>query len=214
MQEPAKTVVPFRLRVNPLPAKEWLDELFEYRPEEGLFWKMRPLSHFKTEVDWAIWNTRYALRDAGAKVKRLRNGHSVHDHRRVQVPLALGCKRIMSFTVHRIAFAMMGVEIPAGMVIDHINGDAWDNRWSNLRISNHRQNVNNSGGWRTRKHDLPKGVYFDPTRAKPYYAMLKNGEKYLRLPNRHTIEEARADYCAKATELHGEFVNLGRADGD
>lgn len=56
-------------------------------------------------------------------------------------------------SAHRIAFDLMGVHIPDGMKVDHINGKRDDNRWSNLRLvtqgqncRNARLNINNKSG--------------------------------------------------------------------
>lgn len=212
MNKPKKPIIPMSDRVNELPSKEWLEELFEYRPEEGLFWKLRPLDHFKCEVDWYIWNKRFATKCAGNKAmkKRKHKRESFRDHSRVQLPL---CKRgtLKSFAVHRIAFVLMGVELPYGTVVDHINGDAWDNRWINLRIATYQQNMHNKKGWGDRrKHKLPKGVYLGVEgRPCPFYSMIKVNGKYECLGYFHTIEMAREAYCKRAIEVHGAFVNLG-----
>lgn len=43
---------------------------------------------------------------------------------------------------HRLAFGIMGYEIPPESVIDHVNGDKLDTRWANLRILTHAENMN------------------------------------------------------------------------
>ena len=208
MQEPREIVTAHQVKVNALPSKEWLDQLFEYRPEEGLFWKLRPEDHFKSQLDWYIWNKRFAEKMAGGqKIKTYKTGKR-RDHSRVQMPICPGGK-LATFAAHRLAYVLMGQAIPDGMVVDHIDGDPWNNKWSNLRLGTYSQNMNNSAGWRKRKHDLPKGVYCDGNREKKYYAMLKVGSKYKRFPYRDTIQEAHEDYRIAAAELHGEFLNLG-----
>lgn len=50
--------------------------------------------------------------------------------------------------VHRFAFYFMGVSIPEGKVVDHIDGDPSNNRWSNLRLvslSGNQQNTSRKG---------------------------------------------------------------------
>lgn len=197
------------MNVSTLPSKEWLDELFEYIPESGLFWRLRPIAHFRSEVDWYIWNKRFAKKPAGTRKMKTRNGISKRDHCRVQLPMSI-TGELKSFSVHRIAFAMMGAEVPDGKIIDHIDEDPWNNRWDNLRVATHSQNGHNHSGWRRRKHDLPKGVYFDPRRRNPYYAMLKVGDKYERIINRPTVELALQDYLRKAEEVHQEFLAVKR----
>lgn len=44
---------------------------------------------------------------------------------------------------HRLAFCMMGIEIPKNLQVDHINGNPIDNRWCNLRLVTQRDNCNN-----------------------------------------------------------------------
>lgn len=47
--------------------------------------------------------------------------------------------------VHRLVWEQAHGPIPAGMVIDHINGDKRDNRLENLRLASKAQNAINSG---------------------------------------------------------------------
>lgn len=196
------------MKISPIPPKKWLEELLEYRPTEGLFWRLRPTTHFNAEVDWYIWNKRFAGKDAGTKPNKLRGGIRRRDHRRVQIPLWIKGP-LKTFSVHRIAFAMMGVEVPHGKLIDHKDEDPWNNKWDNLRIATPKQNCQNHKGWRKRKNALPKGVYIDPRRKLPYYSMLKSGNQYKRGKYRASIGEAREDFLRDASEFHGEFFNSG-----
>lgn len=53
------------MKSNSLPTQEYLQECFTYTPETGLLlWKQRPREHFKTEMSFKTWNTRFALSPA------------------------------------------------------------------------------------------------------------------------------------------------------
>ena len=84
--------------------------------------------------------------------------------------------------VHRLAFKFMGVDIPEGLTVDHINRDTKDNRWCNLRIVTHRQNMSNRRDssvmvgirkngkkWIVRKDDRYLGTFICPVEAKAAY---------------------------------------------
>ena len=45
--------------------------------------------------------------------------------------------------LHRHVLEVVGIDIPVGMDVDHINRDSLDNRLANLRIITHEQNMNN-----------------------------------------------------------------------
>lgn len=75
------------MKSKSLPSQEYLQECFVYDPRTGLlFWKERPISHFKNERVWKIWNTRFSGELAlnyvikGYKVGHL-NGSQVRSHR-------------------------------------------------------------------------------------------------------------------------------------
>lgn len=98
------------------------------------------------------------------------------------------------------------VDVPKGMVVDHINGNKLDNRKSNLRICNQRQNT-----WNKRKRSNNKsgytGVSWNKAASKWSAEVRKDGEKhYLGLyVSKHAAAKA---YNRKAKELFGEFTRL------
>jgi hypothetical protein len=87
---------------------------------------------------------------------------------------------------------------PAGMTVDHINGNTLDNRLSNLRICTVSQNARNA---RVKPHSSQfKGVH----RLRPGFFQVRARGGYVGT-YRDEVEAARA-YDRKALELFGEFA--------
>ena len=95
-------------------------------------------------------------------------------------------------------------DAPAGLQVDHIDGDQMNNCRSNLRLCTQSQNMANGPGWKT-KDSKYRGVSRNGghwiARAK------KDGETY-RFGTYRTQEEAARAYDTGALELHGEFARL------
>lgn len=114
-----------------------------------------------------------------------------------------GGKRKVVFLVHEI----MGVP-EKGMVIDHINGDPWDNRRANLRLCTHAQNLKNQHRKR-KSNGAGKGVHWI---GGAWVVLICNeGERYRigTFKDRHAAELA---YDAAALYLHGEYACLNHPD--
>jgi hypothetical protein len=106
--------------------------------------------------------------------------------------------RVSTALLHRVLMTP-----PAGMVVDHINGDGLDNRRQNLRVVSVAQNNLNS---RVRRDSVSgvKGAFYR-SRTGRYYSRIKVAGRYVGLGSFLTAEEA-ADAYAKASALHhGEF---------
>lgn len=110
---------------------------------------------------------------------------------------------------HRIIWEMVNGPIPAGAVIDHINGNAKDNRIENLRLATISQNGLNQSGKTIRF--LPKGVYISDlgqvtvsvSQHRPVKSFQINHDNSSELLN-NAIEVAHKAIL----EAHGEFANV------
>lgn len=100
------------------------------------------------------------------------------------------------------------VRAPEGMVVDHINGNVYDNRRSNLRVCSTTQNLQNRRYYKARKEAKFKGVNI---RGGLIYAQISRGDgsSGVRYLGRYDsqISAARA-YDAAAKILFGEFACL------
>lgn len=108
---------------------------------------------------------------------------------------------------HRLMHKVL-MKAPKGVLIDHKNGNGLDCRRSNLRHSNHSQNLFNAGGHVDAAIPF-KGVHMVRlSTGIKYQAHICCKGKRFNLGNFLTPEAAHEAYKAKAKELHGEFARF------
>lgn len=157
------------MKPKPIPLSQTeLETLFDYNPETGV------LKHKHRLSASAQWNSRFAGKEAGWLQPD--NGYifiSIHYRR---------------YRAHRVIYKLFyGIEPTE---IDHINGDRADNRITNLRVVNRKQNTKNQKK-RSNNTSGVTGITFDnrglpkPWRAKWHDENGKQRSKYFK-----TKEEA------------------------
>lgn len=127
-------------RVIPFSRQE-LQLIFDYSPLNGwLVWKERPSHMFATKRAFNCWNSR----SAGKRAGRISAGATGYVKRIASI-------NNTTYYEHRIIWKIMTGDEPP-FQIDHINRDATDNRWENLRdgteinhLSRSRNSRNTSG---------------------------------------------------------------------
>ena len=108
--------------------------------------------------------------------------------------------------VHRVVFMMHYGWCP--QILDHINGDRYDNRIENLRMSDYSSNNMNARGNRNTTSRY-KGVNKDKKNTKkPWKAQIQCNKKKYPLGHHVTEEAAARAYDVKAKELFGEYAVL------
>jgi hypothetical protein len=148
------------MKARALPPLEALQELLHYDPDTGtLTWKQQRGRARAGDVAGFVGSNAYwYLRFGGT-----------------------------NWLAHRIIWKLQtGADPEPGLVIDHLNGNRADNRWSNLRVTSQSVNV---GRKRCKERALPAGV----RRTNPSYP----GERYAarvgyRVKYGLTLEQATA----------------------
>ena len=163
---------------------EKLRKLISYNPQTGsMKWKPRPASYFKSHRGYSIWTARYCGKEVGC-IHTMKCGYtcrvfSLQDY-------GPGSSRIFC---HRAAWAIMtGSQPPAK--IDHINQDATDNRWKNLRDGTGSINEKNAFLSRANKTGVP-GVRWNKQRGK-WEVYVTSGGKKINLGLHDDIEKAKS----------------------
>lgn len=95
---------------------------------------------------------------------------------------------------------------PAGLEVDHINGNRLDNRRTNLRICTKSENMRNAVRPKESKHGLPKGVYLTKSRRNPYEVKFKYNTLTVRVGNFDSVEKAEKAYLRAIELFHGQFA--------
>lgn len=105
----------------------------------------------------------------------------------------------------RLPMANHILGVPPGVVVDHINGDPWDNRRENLRVATPAQNrANNTKPVLSRSGY--RGVYERPERN--VWVSVVNSKPPKVLGHFDTKEEAAFAYNLAVFERWGEFARL------
>jgi len=185
--------------IKQLPSQKYLKEAFHYDPETGnTTWNTRPREHFAELAAMYRFNNRYAGTRVGNLIK-YKNGKNRH----ITVEMTrLSQEKRTVFYLHRLVFIWMGVEIPDGMTIDHINGDPWDNSWKNLRIATQVENSRNKRFQKTRSQ-YGKGV--SKVKHWGYAARISFEGRGMHLGIFKTPEEAQKARKQAEMDLFKEF---------
>lgn len=101
---------------------------------------------------------------------------------------------------HVMFFIMTGRWPAKGILIDHKDGDPYNNNWANLREATHKQNSQNTrsrGRWYNAH--LPRGIYMSGSRFKVVVDTISFGSY-------STLEEATTVMLRERQCLQGEFA--------
>jgi hypothetical protein len=109
------------------------------------------------------------------------------------------------FKLHRIIFLYHKGYLPD--IIDHINGDRYDNQIENLREANTYQNRQNSRIYSTSKSGV-KNVYWCKSSKKWRVSMHINGEKHI-FGHYADLEEAKQVATSMRDKYFQDFANHG-----
>lgn len=140
-----------------------LKESLIYKTDTGLlFWKKRPLHHFKDSHAMKAWSGRYSGCKAGGIYPC--NGKN---YRHVTISRN-------QMLAHRVIWALVTGEWPKEQ-IDHIDGNGLNNRFENLRVTDQAENLRNQ---RKREDNTSghTGVHWD-NNANKWQAQIKLPEK-------------------------------------
>lgn len=131
---------------------------------------------------------------------------------KIRPGMVAGCKNTLGYYfigingrryyTHRIAFALMTGAWPDALV-DHIDMDPANNRWSNLRLATKSENMRNRGKQRNNTSGA-KGVSLKENGVFAVELWLNKKKHYI--GRFSTLAEAEAAYEEAAKRLHGEFA--------
>ena len=96
---------------------------------------------------------------------------------------------------HRVIWVMMTGKDPGEICIDHIDRDPSNNRWINLRLATHQENMQNYSC---------KGVTYDKRRNK-WRAQIQHEGRKQHIGYCDCPLLARMMYMEKSRELRGEY---------
>lgn len=165
---------------------ERVRELFDYDTATGVLrWRRRPTSDFNSARVCAIWNARWAGKEAGSFDKDGYREVSVGD---------------VALKAHRIAWAWMTGAWPTDD-IDHKDGDKSNNRFDNLRDVPRSVNAENLRTARSDNMTGRLGVSLHKASGL-YHSCIKAGGRKHSLGYFRDPDAAHAAYVTAKRRLH------------
>jgi len=153
-----------------------LHELFEYREDGNLIWKIK----------------------IG---KRIKVGDIAGAYDQGYTRISINYTR---YPLHRLIFLYHHGYLTVGLQIDHIDGNSENNRIENLREVTQRQNNMNSKLKVTNTSGV-KGVYWSKAQRK-WHSRIKVNGKNTHLGYYDTLEEAESVVKDARKKYHGEYA--------
>lgn len=170
--------------------QEHLKSILQYRPETGEFiWLERDAAQFGDRRACAAFNSRWAGNVAGT-VRTMKSGYKA-------IFIRIGGYRGKNYAAHRLAFLYMTGHLPKE--VDHINRDATDNRWDNLRKADRLRNCTNKSIQKNNTSGIC-GVYLHKHTGKYLARATVNGKTYSAGYHRNK-SDAEAAVIKKRKEL-------------
>ena len=155
--------------------------------------ELKQLLHYEPETGVFTW-----LQDRSDKVKAgdVAGGKGTA-YKRI-------CLNYKNYQAHRLAFLYMTGEWPQHMV-DHIDGDPSNNKWSNLRQANAYQNARNKA---TQSNNKSGHVGIWKPKGRDHWVVQVRGKH---VASCATMEEAKTAYHQAAKDQFGEFYRQKEA---
>jgi hypothetical protein len=169
--------------IKQLPSFEHLNESLLYNRRSGkLFWRKRPLKHFKHQHACSTWNTRWVGKEAFVTFNS--KGY------------LCGELDSISYLAHRVIWKLMTGKDPTDL-IDHRDRNKQNNRWDNLRGATNGQNMGNS--------EKSRGVWLDIRRNK-WRAHIRVHGRLFNLGEFSNFNMAQQARAKAVKEYFGEFA--------
>ena len=169
---------------KPLPQQQFLQECFDYNDNTGqLTWKERPRTHFNTNNAHKRFNNTLSGKIVG----------TTHKGRMIVRFTSQG--KALNYPIGRLIFKR---------VIDHIDGNPFNNAWDNLRDISIGDNVANM---HSVKRKGLQGVCYDKSRGK-WLANIRIRGKKIYLGRFETEQEAYDVYMQAKQKRLSEIKEI------
>lgn len=172
------TISPHKNARNNLSA-EYVRDILDYNPETGIF----------------MWRKTLSKRAVKGRKAGFINGHA--NGARIKIGI-LG----REYMAHRIAWLFVTGEWPV-CEIDHVDTNAMNNSWTNLRQASSSENLRNRGPQKNNTSGY-KGVTFVESRGLWIAGIKVHGKRH-NLGAFKSAADAYKAYCDAVQKMHGEF---------